>query len=78
MKYNNRQFVLGKSGLITKVNMLPEIFTHLYNINTGISNIIPSFKKSSINDIIKNYYNLLSDNLPLNSYFISSSLKPSL
>lgn len=73
MKYNNRQFVLGKSGLITKVNMLPEIFTHLYNINTGISNIIPSFKKSSINDIIKNYYNLLSDNLPLNSYFISSS-----
>ena len=73
MKYNNRQFILGKSGLVTKVNILPEIFTHLYNINTGINNIVPSFKKSSINDIIKNYYNLLSDNLPLNSYFISSS-----
>ena len=73
LKYNNREFILGKSGLVPKLNILPEIFTHLYNINTGINNIIPSFKKSSINDIIKQYYNLLSDNLPLNSFFISAS-----
>ena len=73
LKYNNREFILGKSGLIPKINILPEVFTYLYNINTGINTIIPSFKKASINDIIKNYYNLLSDNLPLNSFFISSS-----
>ena len=73
LKYNNREYVLGKSGLVPKLNMLPEIFTYIYNIVTGINNIIPSFKKTSINDIIKNYYSLLSDNLPLNSYFISAS-----
>ena len=73
MKYNNREFILGKSGLVPKLNILPEIFTHLYNINTGINNIVPTFQKSSINDIIKQYYSLLSDNLPLNSFFISSS-----
>ena len=73
LKYNNREFILGKSGLIPKLNFLPEVFTTLYNINTGISNIIPSFKKVSINDIIKSYCNLLSDNLPLNSFFISAS-----
>ena len=73
LKYNNREFILGKSGLVPKLNILPEIFTHLYAINTGINNIVPSFNKISINDIIKNYYNLLLDNLPLNSYFISAS-----
>jgi len=73
LKYNSREFVLGKSGLVPKLNMLPEVFTNLYNINTGINNIVPSFKKSSINDIIKNYYNLLSENLPQNSFFISAS-----
>ena len=73
LKYNNREYVLGKSGLVPKLNMLPEIFTNIYNIVTGINNIVPSFKKTSINDIIEYYYSLLSDNLPLNSYFISAS-----
>ena len=73
MKYNNREFILGKSGLIPKLNILPVIFSSLYNVNIGINNLIPSLKKFSINDIIKNYYNLLSNNLPLNSFFISSS-----
>ena len=73
LKYNNREYVLGKSGLVPKINMFPEVFTNIYNISTGINNIIPSFKKTSINDIIKNYYSLLTNNLPLNSYFISAS-----
>ena len=73
LKYNNREFILGKSGLVPKLNVFQEIFTYLYNINTGINNIVPNFKKASINDIIKNYYNLLLDNLPINSFFISAS-----
>ena len=73
LKYNNREYILGKSGLVPKINLLPEVFTNIYNIATGINNIIPSFKKSSVNDIIKNYYSLLSNNLPLNSYIISAS-----
>ena len=72
-KYNNRQFILGKSGLVTKINFLPEIFTHLYNINTGLDSIVNHLKKNSINDIIKTYYDYINSNLPLNSFFISSS-----
>ena len=50
MKYNNREFILGKSGLIPKLNILPVIFSSLYNVNIGINNLIPSLKKFSINE----------------------------
>ena len=36
LKYLYRHFVLSKSGLIPKIYIFPEVFSHLYKINLGI------------------------------------------
>ena len=48
LKYTNRQFILSKSGLIPKIYILPEVFSHLYEINLGIDPLMPFMKKNSI------------------------------
>ena len=73
LKYVNRQFVLSKSGLIPKIYIFPEVFSHLYEINLGIDPLIPIIKKNGINNILKAYNEYLNKNMPLNTQCILSS-----
>ena len=73
LKYTNRQFILSKSGLIPKIYILPEVFTHLYEINLGIDPLMSFMKKSSINHMLRAYNEYFNKNMPLNTQCIISS-----
>ena len=73
LKYVNRHFVLSKSGLVPKIYIFPEVFSHLYEINIGIDPLMPSMKKNTINNILKAYYEYFNKNMPLNTKCIISS-----
>ena len=73
LKYVNRHFVLSKSGLIPKIYIFPEVFSHLYDINLGIEPLMPSVKKNSINNMLKAYNEYFNKNMPLNTQCIISS-----
>ena len=72
-KYVNRQFVLSKSGLVPKIYLFPEVFSHLYEINLGIDPLMPFVKKNDINNILKAYNEYFNKNMPLNTQCIISS-----
>ena len=73
LKYTNRQFILSKSGLIPKIYILPEVFSHLYEINLGIDPLMSFMKKSSINHMLRAYNEYFNKNMPLNTQCIISS-----
>jgi len=73
LKYINRQFVLSKSGLIPKIYILPEVFSHLYEINLGIDPLMSFMKKNSINHMLRAYNEYFNKNMPLNTQCIISS-----
>ena len=73
LKYTNRQFILSKSGLIPKIYILPEVFSHLYEINLGIDPLMSFMKKSSINHMLRAYNEYFNKNMPLNTHCIISS-----
>ena len=73
LKYTNRQFILSKSGLIPKLYIFPEVFSHLYEINLGIDPLMPFMKKNSINNMLKTYNDYFNKNMPLNTQCIISS-----
>ena len=72
-KYTNRQFILSKSGLIPEIYILPEVITHLYEINLGIDPLSSFMKKSSINHMLRAYNEYSNKNMPLNTQCIISS-----
>ena len=73
LKYVNRQFVLSKSGLVPKIYIFPEVFSHLFDINLGIDPLMPIVKKNSINNMLKAYNDYFNRNMPLNTQCIISS-----
>ena len=73
LKYVNRQFILSKSGLIPKIYIFPEAFSHLYEINLGIYPLMLFMKKNSINNMLKAYNEYFVKNMPLNTQCIISS-----
>ena len=73
LKYTNRQFILSKSGLIPKIYIFPEIFSHLYDINLGIDPLMSFMKKNTINNMLKSYNEYFNKNMPLYTQCIISS-----
>jgi hypothetical protein len=73
LKYVNRQFILSKSGLIPKIYIFPEAFSHLYEINLGIYPLMLFMKKNGINNMLKAYNEYFVKNMPLNTQCIISS-----
>ena len=73
LKYINRQFILSKSGLLPKIYIFPEVFSHLYELNLGIYPLMPFIKKNSINNMLKAYNEYFNKNMPINTQCIISS-----
>ena len=72
-KYINRQFILGKSGIIPHLYILPKILCSIYGKQLGELNLKDYLKGNNITDMLNNYYSYMSRHMPLNSLSMLSS-----